>query len=536
MLVVISQAALIGATLVAIAVSVSSIRGPRRSSRAHGWVLIAAAAVLLSAALTRGIDSVLRGGSRSGDQALLLSSAALVAVALLLARRETSGDTTQSAGAGAIDGLTRVASHRAFQDRLLHECDRAYRFGDGFTLLLVDLDQFQLINNRQGHTTGDRVLLEIAGRLSGLIRDIDLCARYGGDQFGVILPHTFEKGAVQTAERLRQQIAAWTFLAADAGELRLTASVGIAFYPEDGANPPDLVAAAKKAVRSSKTLGGNQILLHRELPGTAEGGPNVHSLPSSSGYGTIVRSLAAAVDIRDRYTHSHSHLVSELSAATARRMGLRSADVRRVSVGALLHDVGKIGVPDAVLSKESSLTAAEWDAIRQHPVLGKTILEQAPELHDVVPAVLHHQERWDGTGYPARLAGEDIPLPARIISAADAYHAIRSDRPYRPGRTHDEALAELCRCAGSQFDPRVVTALTGVLEADPGLRGLFAPAPEAIEGAPWTDRAATDLVAAFSDIPDRRPDDVPVATDGMLRGFAGQPLRNSYLRGGARAG
>ena len=125
--------------------------------------------------------------------------------------------------------------------------------------------------------------------------------------------------------------------------------------------------------------------------------------------------------------------------------------------------------------RRGSLTAAEWDAIRQHPVLGKTILEQAPELRDVVPAVLHHQERWDGTGYPDRLAGEAIPLPARIISAADAYHAIRSDRPYRPGRTHDEALAELCRCAGAQFDPRVVTALIGALEAEPALQDLFAP-------------------------------------------------------------
>ena len=471
----------------------------------RGWLLVAAAVVLLAVALMRGIDASLGSGTRPEEQALLLSSVALVAVALMLTHREQHEDPAELVGAGAIDGLTRVASHRAFQDRLLHECDRAYRFGDGFTLLLIDLDQFQLINDRLGHKTGDRVLLELAGRMSALIRDIDLCARFGGDEFGVILPHTFERGAVQTSERLRQHIAAWTFLASDACELRLTASVGIAFYPEDGTTPPELVAAAKTAVRFSKTLGGNQVQLHRELPARAEGGSNVHHLPST-GYGTIVRSLAAAVDIRDRYTHSHSNLVSELSAATARRMGLRSADVGRVRVGALLHDVGKIGVPDAVLSKEGSLTATEWEAIRQHPVLGKTILEQAPELREVVPAVLHHQERWDGNGYPARLAGEAIPLPARIISAADAYHAIRSDRPYRPGRTHEEALAELSRCAGAQFDPRVVTALVAALEAEPGLRDLFVPGCDGADTGRRTERSSADLVAAFGSGPASGPE------------------------------
>jgi HD-GYP domain-containing protein (c-di-GMP phosphodiesterase class II) len=169
-------------------------------------------------------------------------------------------------------------------------------------------------------------------------------------------------------------------------------------------------------------------------------------------------------------------------------------------------------VPDAVLSKQSSLTATEWDAIRQHPVLGTTILEQAPELREVVPAVLHHQERWDGTGYPDRLAGEAIPLPARIISAADAYHAIRSDRPYRSGRTHDAALAELCRCSGAQFDPRVVTALTGALEAEPGLRDLFAPA---LDGG---------------------TDQPPMAVDRITHGFAGGPLHRMHRRSDAQTG
>jgi len=409
-----------------------------------------------------------------GKDALLVLSTAFLALTTWRLRPRPAAPRDDLVEAGVIDGLTRVASHRTFQDRLLHECDRAYRFGDSFSLLLVDLDQFQLVNNQDGHKSGDRILYEIAGRLRAMIRDIDLCARFGGDEFGLILPHTLEQGAAQTAERLRQNIAAWTFLGRATQEVRVTASIGLAFYPDDGASPPELIEAARRAVTFAKNLGGNQIQLHRDLP--AAGADNVIPL-TNAGRETIVRSLAAAVDVRDRYTRSHSHVVSELATATARRLGLRSSQVSRVRIGGLLHDVGKIGVPDAVLSKEGSLTPEEWQAIRKHPVLGKTILEQAPELHDVIPMVLHHQERFDGSGYPARLEGEDIPLGARIIAAADAYHAIRSDRPYRPGRTHADASYELCRCAAGQFDPRVVTALLASLEADPALQDLCAPLP-----------------------------------------------------------
>jgi putative nucleotidyltransferase with HDIG domain len=231
-----------------------------------------------------------------------------------------------------------------------------------------------------------------------------------------------------------------------------------------------MVEAAQKALSFAKAMGGNQVQLARDLPSRQEVN-NVVSLPHS-GREAIVRSLAAAVDVRDGYTREHSHLVSELSAAIARSIGLSSSDVARISVGALLHDIGKIGVPDAILTKEGRLTAEEWDCIREHPGLGRRILEQAPELTDVMPLVFHHQEHWDGTGYPQKLRGEEIPLGARIIAAADAYHAIRSDRPYRSGRSHREALREIRRCSGEQFDPRVVEALVAVLDSDAELRSL----------------------------------------------------------------
>jgi HD-GYP domain-containing protein (c-di-GMP phosphodiesterase class II) len=287
----------------------------------------------------------------------------------------------------------------------------------------------------------------------------------------MILPHTFEKGAIEVAERIRLSVAGWVFHSAEGSEIRLTVSLGLCSYPTDGASPRELVEVAQRALAFAKEMGGNQVQLYRDIP-AREAPDNVVSLPHT-GREAIVRSLAAAVDIRDGYTHAHEHLVSELSAAVARRLDLSAAEVARIKVGALLHDVGKIGVPDAILSKEGSLSPEEWECIRQHPVLGKKILEQAPELTDVVPLVLHHQERYDGTGYPGNLRGEEITLGARIIAVADAYHAIISDRPYRSRRTNREATRELMRCSGGQFDPRVVQTLLEVLQSDGNLRALL---------------------------------------------------------------
>jgi len=406
------------------------------------------------------------------DQVALCLAAAALFSATIYNGRQTSAASGRLLDTPTVDSLTRVASHRVFQDRLAYECERAVRLDDTFVLLLLDLDDFRPVNERFGHRVGDRVLVESARRLRAQLREIDLVARYEGDRFAMVLPHTFEKPGREVAERLRQSTAGWLFPTND-GEIRLTASVGLAVFPRDAESPSQLIDAATKALELAKTLGGNQVQTFGELPPQGHGGTLV-SLPHRRRE-AIVRSLAEAVDIRDGYTHKHSHLVSRLSAAVACSLGLSAADISRITIGALLHDVGKIGVPDAILTKEGSLTEEEWECIRRHPALGKRILEQAPELTDIMPLVLHHQERWDGSGYPAGLRGEEIPLGARIIAAADAYHAIRSDRPYRPARTHRQAARELKNSSGTQLDPRVVEALLSVLEQDPALREMQQP-------------------------------------------------------------
>jgi HD-GYP domain-containing protein (c-di-GMP phosphodiesterase class II) len=271
--------------------------------------------------------------------------------------------------------------------------------------------------------------------------------------------------AVQVVWRIGQSLLPWERLEL----LLLMAAAAVAVGAAAACGTPRLVSAALSlggAVAAPASAG-------RGTSGRPGGSSDVADLYLGSSHGTIVRSLAAAVDVRDRYTHSHSRLVSELSAATAQIMGLHLQEIGRVRVGALLHDVGKIGVPDAILSKRGHLTSEEWESVRMHPVLGKTIIEQAPELRAVIPLVLHHQERFDGSGYPGRLCGREIPLGARIIAVADAYHAMRSDRPYRAARSHAETVPELLRCSGTQFDPDVVSALLRALDSDRRLEAMM---------------------------------------------------------------
>lgn len=359
------------------------------------------------------------------------------------------------------DGLTGLYNHRTFMEFLAQAVDEARAARRSLALLMIDLDHFKVYNDTLGHPQGDRLLVEFARVLAGCVRETDLVARYGGDEFTVMLAGADSTAAVEVAERIRGTVARYPFPGREVlPDGRLTVSIGLAFYPSSARTCADLVRRADAALYEAKRTARNRVEVYysalEELRETLAG--------ERGALITTVKSLLAVINARDRYTFHHSEQVVRYSTWIGRGLGLEGDPLRQLRVAALVHDLGKIQVDPAILTKPGPLTPAEWEQIRQHPIHGANILRPVPALASVIPAVLHHHERWDGKGYPDGLAGEQIPLPARIIAVADAFDAMTTDRPYRPALTEEGAARELRRGAGSQFDPAVVESFLKALE------------------------------------------------------------------------
>jgi HD-GYP domain-containing protein (c-di-GMP phosphodiesterase class II) len=235
-------------------------------------------------------------------------------------------------------------------------------------------------------------------------------------------------------------------------------SIGVALMRSEDGSAEHAFACADRALYAAKRRGRNRICCFSEL--------DHHDLRAEQPECLyLAEALAAAGDLREALTAEHSRQVAALGTAIALELGLTDEEVLHVQLGGFLHDVGKMGIPDSILTKPARLTAQEWETMKTHPVVGEQLILSFPELALASRAVRHHHERWDGTGYPDRLAGEQIPLEARIIAAADAFNAMISDRPYQAARSESEAVAELRRCSGSHFDQRVVDALIAALES-----------------------------------------------------------------------
>ena len=358
------------------------------------------------------------------------------------------------------DELTGLYNHRYFHGRLDEEIARCSRFGDIFSLVFLDLDLFKKYNDVYGHLAGDEVLKQVGQHLYQSVRTIDISFRYGGDEFAVLLPGTSLKGAVKASERLRKAIEART----DWKGLPMTCSIGIASWPTDGVMREEIIQSADAALYYAKQVGRNQISLACEVAlsdvlrlGTGMQGNNKDAILST------IYALAATVDAKDHHTYGHSKKVGKYASGIAEAMGYSREEMERIRAAALLHDIGKIGINDNILTKRESLTAEDWELIRAHPSLGVAILKHVDSLRDCLAAVQYHHERYDGTGYPAGLKGDNIPMDARIMAVADSYDAMTSERPYRPGKeTAEQALAELKNCAGAQFDPKVVEAFVNL--------------------------------------------------------------------------
>jgi diguanylate cyclase (GGDEF)-like protein len=386
----------------------------------------------------------------------------------------------ETTDAATTDKLTGIPNRRALLLELFNEVERANRYQRPLSVAFVDIDHFKAVNDTYGHAVGDIVLQGVAQALESNLRATDMVGRYGGEEFMLLLTETdVEEGAVLT-EKLRTIVASRRFAVEGNPALSVTISIGIAGGIGARLSSEALLRDADAAMYSAKSLGRNQTYIFAEpdedarvprAPISAAGRARAVEVGRAA-RDAATASLTSVIAPLPHYRGQPSALIATIVSAMARNLDLPDAEVDRIKVAALLHDVGKVAVPQEILDKPAALTSAEWRTVVQHPRIGQVILEQAAALKDAVPIILHHHERYSGHGYPFGLRGNDIPLGARIVAIADAYDAMTHDRPYKRAMTHDAAIAELRRHAGTQFDPQLVTLFCDLF-------ARVAPAPDA---------------------------------------------------------
>ncbi len=365
----------------------------------------------------------------------------------------------ERAGAAAAthDALTGLLTVEAFRRAAARELERMRRSGLPVSLALVDLDGFRDLNAAQGATSGNAALAAVASALRGLTRTTDVLGRTGADELAVLLPDTELDGAVACAQRLLHRLEAEEV----PGIGHLTVSAGAAQHQRLG-SVEALLGRAGAGLDRARRAGGGRVDAGLATVGAGDGEAGLHNP-----HADVIEALAVTLLERDRYTGEHSESVVAMARIVARTIGLALPEIERIGTAALLHDIGKVAIPDHILNKPAKLSDEEWVLMREHPVIGWRILRAIPGLGAVARIVRHEHESFDGSGYPDGLSGDAIPIGSRIILACDTYHAMTSDRPSRARMPHADAIHELARCAGSQFDPRVTEALIGQLH---GLR------------------------------------------------------------------
>ena len=372
------------------------------------------------------------------------------------------------------DYLTLLYNHHHIMDVLEIEYQKARRFHSHFSIMMADVDHFKSINDTYGHQTGDKILAEFGSFLKEQVRSIDVVGRYGGEEFCVILPETDTAGAVVSGEKLRQNIARKTFTLADGLTVSITASIGISSVNDEGVNSVDIMLNhADGALYEAKLRGRNRVICwneikekRRELPGNSASETAVADYERyasstakdlKNSYIQSVKALVNALDAKDGYTATHSHLVSHYAGVIARRQKLSEEEIDIIKTSGLLHDIGKIGIPDSLLKKEAKLTEEENVTVKRHPETGARILGPMGFLQRELELIYFHQERWDGLGYPYGLKGKNIPFGARLLAICDAFEAMTSPRPYRKVPfTAEKAIDIIRKEAGKQLDPTLV--------------------------------------------------------------------------------
>jgi diguanylate cyclase (GGDEF)-like protein len=391
-----------------------------------------------------------------------------------------SAKLTETHSAATTDLLTQVSNRGTILSTLFTEVDRAVRHGRPLSVAFVDLDHFKAINDTHGHQVGDVVLRGVADLFQVSLRQSDAVGRYGGEEFMVILPETGPEDAAQVAEKLRLLVQRRSIAVRPDLEIEVTVSIGIAGGQGKSLRAESLVRDADQAMYSAKSLGRNQTYVFAE-PNDDARIPSAPISPAGRARAheaaTVARQAAEAalsdmIAPLPHYRGKPSILIATIGVAMASDLGLPPNEIERIRIAALLHDIGKIAVPPQILEKPSALSSSEWDYVKQHPRIGQVILDEAGGLLEAGKIILHHHERFGGHGYPHGLRGRDIPLGSRIVSIADAYDAMIQDRPYKRAVTHADAMSELHRFAGTQFDPELVEVFDKLFAACPPVPDL----------------------------------------------------------------
>ncbi len=396
-------------------------------------------------------------------------TAALVAAALLfLVFRSAQGRLTRQTAAllesTRRDPLTDTLNHGALVALLAERIEGARADGRPLGIALVDIDNFRLLNDNHGHEAGDQALLAVAATLREHIGDGIEMGRYGPDEFLLVASPGAVADLEPAVDRLRTGLVDQSLRFAETERLPITVSVGIATFPDHGASVTALLARAAQVLEEAKASGGDTV---------RHAADHVEDESGATTSFDVLQGLVIAVDTKDRYTKRHSEDVARYATFIGRRIGLPEDEIRTLSVAGLLHDIGKIGIPDGILRKPGNLTEAEYAIVKQHVALGDMIVRDLPGNAIVRAGIRHHHERWDGAGYLDRLEGEQIPEIARILAVADAFSAMTTTRPYRKALDVREALDRLGDAAGTQLEERLVVAFIDGIEhdADPPLPG-----------------------------------------------------------------
>lgn len=358
------------------------------------------------------------------------------------------------------DGLTGLFNHRSFQDILDSYINNSKKEGKEVSLLFMDIDNFKNYNDVNGHQKGDWLLTRLGEILRNTVGDLGVVARYGGEEFAVILYDQTEETSLNLGELIRKNIQQTYFIGQEyQPNKHITVSIGVATYPKIAKDKRQLIELADNALYRAKSFDKNRVERYYNILDEIDNSIDKRALES-------IASMLNKINKNDKYTYGHSERVVIYAKKFATYLDLDEQSKKDLLLAAYLHDIGKLEISKELLNKREKLSQSEFNILKQHPTLGAELISNIKEFHAVEPIIKYHHEKYDGTGYPSNLKGNEIPYLARILTIVDSFDAMTSKRPYNVRKNYDQAIVELQKCAGSHFDRELVFKFVDMLQND----------------------------------------------------------------------